>query len=181
MRRPQELEANEHRVQAADEDEGADSDQVLHADDLVVGAKPEVAPDPLRLLLAQRGRLAEEALHRVVREPEADQETGHTGEVRDEERDVVLTGVVEVVEARALHKVAEPPADVEADDPENDAREQVEAEESAEAHPARNVGSGAYDGAYFGRYFSIGANWARRAAIQVENAAGLTTRPVSDM
>ena len=100
MRRAQQLEADQHRVQAADEDEGADPDQVLDADDLVVGAEAEVAPDPFRLLLAQRRRLAEEALDRIVREAEADEETDDAGEVRDEQRDVVLAGVVEVVEAR---------------------------------------------------------------------------------
>ena len=121
MRRPQQLEADQHRVQAADEDERADPDQVLDADDLVVGAEPEVAADAFRLLLAQRRRLAEEALNRVVREPEPDEEADDAGEVRDEERDVVLPGVAEVVEARALHEVAEPPADVEADDAEDDA------------------------------------------------------------
>ena len=114
------LEADEHRVQAADEDEGADPDQVLEADDLVVGAEPEVAADPRRLLLAQRRRLAEHALHRVVREAEPDEEADDTGEVRDEQRDVVLAGVAEVVEARSLDEVAEPPADVEADDAEDD-------------------------------------------------------------
>ena len=65
---------------------------------------------------------------------------------------------LEVGEARALHEVAKPPADVEADDAEDDGRQQVEPEETAEAHPARYCGSGAYEGAYFGRYFMIGAN-----------------------
>ena len=51
--RPQQLEANEHRVQAADEEEEADAAQVLNADDLVIGAEAEVPADAVLLLLAQ--------------------------------------------------------------------------------------------------------------------------------
>src|SRR6185437_6628834 len=181
MRRPQQLEADEHRVQATDEDERADPDEVLEADHLVVGAEAEVASDSLGLLLTQRGRLAEHPLHRVVREAQPDEEADDPDEVRDEQRDVVLARVVEVGEARRLDQVPEPPPDVEADDPEHDRRQEVEADQAAELHPARKVGSGAYDGAYFGRYFWTGANWRRRAAIHVAKSAALTTRPVSDM
>ncbi len=46
--RAQQLDADQHRVQAADEEEEADADEVLDADDLVVGAEPEVAADSLR-------------------------------------------------------------------------------------------------------------------------------------
>ena len=53
--RTQELGADEHRVQAADEEEEADADEVLDADDLVVGAEAEVAADPARLLLRSDG------------------------------------------------------------------------------------------------------------------------------
>ena len=42
-RRAQQLDADQHRVQAADEEEDADAAEVLNADDLVVGAEPEVA------------------------------------------------------------------------------------------------------------------------------------------
>ena len=56
LRRAQQLEADQHRVQPADEDEDADPDQVLDADDLVVGAEPEVAarrrPSPSRAATA---------------------------------------------------------------------------------------------------------------------------------
>ena len=139
---PQQLEPDQHRVQAADEDEGADAEQVLDADDLVIGAEAEVARDALLLLLAQRRRLAEHALHRVVREAETDEEPDHADEVGDEERDVVLMRVAEVVDARPGDLVPEPPADVEADDAEHDGRQQVEPDQTAQVHPARNVGSG---------------------------------------
>ena len=68
-RRVQQLGADQHRVEAADEEEDADPDEVLHADDLVVGAQAEVAPDALLLLLAQRGGPSEQARDRVVGEP----------------------------------------------------------------------------------------------------------------
>ena len=91
--RVQQLGADQHRVEAADEEEDADPDQVLHADDLVVGAQAEVAPDPLFLLLAQRRRPAEQARDRVVGEAEADQEADHAEHVGEQQRDVVLVGV----------------------------------------------------------------------------------------
>ena len=77
----QQLGADQHRVEPADEEEDADPHQVLHPDDLVVGAQAEVAPDPLALLLAQRRRPAEQARDRVVGEAEADQEADHAAEV----------------------------------------------------------------------------------------------------
>jgi hypothetical protein len=95
------FQADQHRVQAADEDERSDAEQVLDADDLVVGAQAEVAPDALLLLLPQGGRLAEQPLHRIVREAETDEEPDHTEQVADEERDVVLVRVVEVGDAGA--------------------------------------------------------------------------------
>ena len=88
-------------LSAADEEEDADADQVLHADDLVVGAQAEVAPDPLLLLLAQRRRAAEQARERVVDEAQADQEADHAEDVAEEQRDVVLVGRALVVERRA--------------------------------------------------------------------------------
>ncbi len=59
--RAEQLGADQHRVQAADEEEQPDPPQVLDADDLVVGAEPEVARPAVRLLLAQRRRVAEQA------------------------------------------------------------------------------------------------------------------------
>ena len=66
--------------------------EVLDADDLVVGAQAEVAPDPLVLLLAQRGRPAEQAADGVVGEAQPDQEADHAEQVGEQQRDVVLVG-----------------------------------------------------------------------------------------
>ena len=44
------LRADHHRVEARDEEEEDDRDEVLDADDLVVGAHPEVAPRALVLM-----------------------------------------------------------------------------------------------------------------------------------
>ena len=44
----QQLGPDQHRVEAADEEEEADPEQVLDPDDLVVGAEPEVAADAAR-------------------------------------------------------------------------------------------------------------------------------------
>jgi hypothetical protein len=96
LRRPQQLDADEHRVQAADEEEEADADQVLDADDLVVGAQPEVARDALRLLLAQRRRIAAQPSPGIDAEAEPDQEADDAEEVTEKDRDVVLAGVGEV-------------------------------------------------------------------------------------
>ena len=97
----QQLGADQHRVEAADEEEDADPDQVLDADDLVVGAQAEVAPDPLALLLAQRRRPSEQARDRVVGEAEADQEADHAEDVAEQQRDVVLVGRALVFEVTA--------------------------------------------------------------------------------
>ncbi len=86
----QQLGADQHRVEPADEEEHADTDQVLHADDLVVGAQAEVAADPVFLLLAQRGRSPEQARDRVVGEAEADQEADDAAEIGEQQRDVVF-------------------------------------------------------------------------------------------
>ena len=72
--RSQQLGADQHRVQAADEEEQPDAPEVLDADDLVVGAEAEVARPASLLLLPQRRRVAEQALDRVVEEAEADEE-----------------------------------------------------------------------------------------------------------
>ena len=138
----QELVADEHGVQPADEDEHADADEVLQPDHLVVRAQPEVTADAPGLLLAKAGRLAEQAHHRVVRKTEPDQEAEHPGEVRAEQRDVVLPRVAEVIDALAVDLMAEHPPDVEPDEPEYHGAEQVEAEEAAHGQPARPVGCG---------------------------------------
>ena len=67
------------------------------ADDLVVGAQAEVAADALALalVLGQRRRVAEHPPDRVVGEPEADQEADHPEQVAEQDRDVVLAGLVE--------------------------------------------------------------------------------------
>ena len=116
VRRAQQLDPDQHRVQAADEQEGADSDEVLDADDLVVGAEPEVAADPLRLLLPQRRRIAAQPGERVVEEAEPDQEADHAAEIREHDRQLVRVDRGEVGDARALDQVRRVPADVPADD-----------------------------------------------------------------
>ena len=97
----QQLGADHHRVDAADEEEDADADQVLHADDLVVGAQAEVAPDPLALLLAQRRRPPEQTGDGVVGEAHPDQEADHAEGVAEQQRDLVLVGRALVFERRA--------------------------------------------------------------------------------
>jgi len=64
----------------------------------VVGAEAEVASRACGLLLSKRWRLAQQPLDRIVREAEPDEEAEDAGEVREEERDVVLARVGEVVE-----------------------------------------------------------------------------------
>ena len=123
----QELGPDQHRVQPADEEEDADPDQVLHADHLVVGAEAEVAPDAALLVLPVRGLAAEHPRQRVPGEPEPDQEPDHEEQVAEHQRDVVLARVGEVLDALRVDLVAEPPAEVEAGDPEHDAGEDVEA------------------------------------------------------
>ena len=95
----QQLGADQHRVEPADEEEQPDPDEVLHPDDLVVGAEAEVAPDALFLLLAQRRRAAEHPRDRVVGEAEADEEADHAEQVGEQQRDVVLVRVGRVFEA----------------------------------------------------------------------------------
>ena len=99
--------------------------QVLDADDLVVGAEAEVAADALGLLLAQRRRVAAQPRPRVVAEAEPDQEPDDAEDVAEEDRDVVLVGVAEVLDARAVDVVADEPAEVVADDPEHDRGEEL--------------------------------------------------------
>ena len=152
--RAQQLEADQHRVQAADEEEQPDAPEVLDADDLVVGAEAEVARPAAGLLLAQRRRIAAQARERVVEEAEPDEEADHAADVGEEDGQLVVVDVAEVVEARADDRVGAEPADVPAADAEDDAGEQVEADQPApeaargrdgdRAHPALLCGSGRY-------------------------------------
>ena len=64
-RRRQQLGADEHRPQAADEEEREDGDHVLHADDLVVRGQPEIPreaaalPVEVRLVVGRGHRTAQ--------------------------------------------------------------------------------------------------------------------------
>ena len=104
--------------------------------------RPKYRPTPAVSFSRTLGGLPSEPLQRVVGETEADEEADHADEVRDEQRDVVLIRVGEVVDALRVDLMAEPPADVEPDDPEHDSAQEVEADQAAELHPARPVGSG---------------------------------------
>ena len=88
----EQLGPDQHRVQAADRRRTADPDQVLHRDDLVVGAQPEVPSEALvlALVLGQRRRVAEQPAERVVERSRGRQETDHAEHVAEEDRDVVL-------------------------------------------------------------------------------------------
>ena len=97
-RRAEELRPDQHGVQAADEEEDEDGNQVLQADDLVVCAHPPVAARAAGLALAQAGRMAEHAPNRVHVEPESDEPADHGAGVSEEKRHVVLAGVLDVVE-----------------------------------------------------------------------------------
>ena len=112
----QQLGPDQHRVEAADEEEEADPEQVLDPDHLVVGAEPEVAADPALLVFEDGALAAEHPAQRVAGEPEADQEADHREQVAEHQRDVVLVRVVDEFEAFGVDLVAEPPAEVEADD-----------------------------------------------------------------
>ncbi len=138
----QQLGADQHRVDAADEEEHADPHQVLDADDLVVGAQAEVAADPAALLLAQRRGPPEQARDGVVGEAEADQEADHAAGVAEQQRHVVLVRGGLVFEARPVDQVADPPAEVVAADPEDHRGEQVEAEQAAPHRRSNRLGCG---------------------------------------
>ena len=115
---PQQLGADQHRVQAADEEEEPDAREVLDADDLVVGAEAEVARPAAGLLLAQRRRVAAQPRDRVVEEAEPGEEPDDAAEVGEEDGQLVLVGVAEVLEAQARDRVGAEPADVPAADAE---------------------------------------------------------------
>ena len=143
--RPQELEADQHRVDAAEEDEEADPDQVLETHHLVVGAVADVARPAarvVRLVVVNRGRPSGDPGERVVEEAEPGQEADHAEQVGEEEGDVVLARVADEVEALGVDLVAEPPPQVVADRGENYRGEEVEAEQPPEPHPALRCGSG---------------------------------------
>src|SRR5204862_1254574 len=101
------------------------------SDHLVVGAEPEVAADPGRLLvLAVRVLAAGEAAERIATEAEAEDEPDREQEVAEHQRDVVLTRVDEEVEAGGVDLVADHPTDVEAGDAADEPGEEVEADEA---------------------------------------------------
>ncbi len=155
----QQLGADQHRVEPADEEEQADAAEVLDADDLVVGAEAEVTTDAVLLFLAQGRGPAEQPRDRVVGEAEADEEADHAAEVGQQQRDVVLVGRRGVFEAFSFgHEVADPPAEVVAADAEDHRAQQVESDQPPPqrslchrglrcaghaAHSPRLVGSGA--------------------------------------
>ena len=174
-RRVEQLDADQHRVEPGDEEEHADPDQVLDADDLVVGAQAEVATHALVLLLAQATRAGRACARRVVGEAEADQEADHAEEIAEHQGDVVLVGGRLEFEAGAFDLVADEPAEVVAGDTEDHRGKQVEADQATpqraaagtgeNAGPRREAalirlsssGSGMYLVAYLGRYFCTGA------------------------
>ena len=112
--RAKQLEPDQHRVDAGEEDEEPDPDQVLQPDDLVVGAEPEVArPGAVILVLVgDRGRPAGHAGQGVVEEAEPAEQADQGEDVGEKERDVVLVCLAEVVDALGVDLVAEPPAQV---------------------------------------------------------------------
>ena len=119
----QQLGPDQHRVDAADEEEHADPDEVLERHDLVVGAQAEITAEPfaLGLVLGKRRRVAEQPVDRVIGEPEPDQEAEHAEQVAEQDRDVVLSGLCgEVVEARRVDQAADPVAEQPPDDREDD-------------------------------------------------------------
>ncbi len=79
----QQLGPNQHRVQPADEEEDADPEQVLDADDLVVGAEPEVAADSALLVFRVGAFVPQHPRQRVAGEAEPDQEADHREQIAD--------------------------------------------------------------------------------------------------
>ena len=148
----QQLGPDQHRVQPADEEEDADPDQVLHADHLVVGAEAEVArrSRPPRSRGA-RARGPASCVSGYLAKPSPTRNPITKNEVAEHQGDVVLVRVGEVLEALRVDLVAQPPAEVEAGDPEHDAGEEVEARAARApagggrrggVHPALLSGSG---------------------------------------
>ena len=116
----------------------------------MVGAEAEVAADAAFLVFGVGAFAAEHPRQRVPGEAEPDQEPDHREQVAEHQRDVVLGRVFEVAEAVGVDLVSQPPAEVEADDPQHDPAEEVEADQApperpgrgALAHPALLTGSG---------------------------------------
>ena len=153
------LGADQHRVQAADEEEQPDAPQVLDADDLVVGAETEVAVDAGVFLLSQRRRITAQAGERVVEEAEADEEADDAADVREVDGQLVVVDVGEVADAQAGDRMGSEPAHIPATDAEDGTGEEVEAEQAAPerrarlgdgggGHPALLSGAGRYECAY---------------------------------
>ena len=150
--RTQQLGPDQHRVEAADEEEGTDAEEVLDADHLVVGREAEVAANPTAALLvpadgpARRhvravlvdvpaGRPAEQPCERVVEEAHPGEPADRADEKSHEHRDVVLVGSEQIVLADC-DLPADPVADEEADDPEDNRRQEVEADQATKHVPS---------------------------------------------
>ena len=116
----------------------------------MIGAEPEVAADAAALLLVEGGLAAQHPGQRVLEEAQSRHEADHEEQVAEQKGDVVLTGVRDVLVAGEVDPVAQPPAEVEADDPKHDPGEQVEADHAAQwraggpfgVHPALLCGAG---------------------------------------
>ena len=117
----QQLGADQHRVEAAEEEEEPDADEVLQADHLVVGREAEVAPDPGRLAHGQVDRAPEHAADGIVEEAEADEPADDREDVAEQQRDVVLIGRRDEVDVRA-DALADPLPDRVPDQREHDRR-----------------------------------------------------------
>ena len=130
---------HQHRVEPADEEEDADAEQVLDADDLVVGAEPEVTRPAPQLVLAQRRGSPEQAADRVVGETEPDEPADHGEEVAHVDAHVVLVGALEVVVTDG-DLTADPTAQEPAADPEGQAGQHVEADQAPPERPAYGDG-----------------------------------------
>ena len=116
----------------------------------MVGAKPEVAADAAALFLVEGGLAAQHSGQRVLGEAQPGHETDHEEQVAEQQGDVVLAGVGDELVVREVDPVAQPPAEVEADDAEQDPGEQVESDQAAprralrsfRVHPALLWGAG---------------------------------------
>ena len=152
--RAQQVGADQHRVQAGDEEEHADPPQVLHADHLVVGADRQVAPGARVLLDDVHRPLPQQATERVVEQPQAGDVADRAEAVAEEHRHVVLVDCRDPVEVGA-DPVADPDADDVPDREADHTGEQVGAKQRRARvgclgglegilrhQPARSIGSG---------------------------------------
>jgi len=144
--RLQKLGTDQHRVEAADEEQGQDDDQVLDADDLVVGVHSKVAPHPGAGVFGRdRGRSTGNPGQRVVQEPEAAQPADQAERVSEQEGDVVLIRLIDepvrrpgiggVGAGKVGDQSAEQPAEDEPDAGQDKAAQQVESDEPSPSRP----------------------------------------------